>query len=95
MAIAIEPVESTSAPWATRLVATSAILAVLTFVLGLSSGTTGAAIVMGIAALLFAVAARIVASNVNAHRASANAVLVVGLIAFASGLQSAMLGTGT
>jgi len=46
--------------------------------LGLSSGTTGMAIVLGIAALLFAVAARIVASGVNAHRASANVVLVLG-----------------
>jgi hypothetical protein len=95
MAIATEPLESPSAPWATRLVFTSAILAGITFVLGLSTGTTGVAIVMGIVALLFAIAARIVASGVNAHRAAANAVLVLGLVAFASGLQSALLGTGT
>jgi hypothetical protein len=95
MAIAIEPVESPFARWATGLVATSAILAVLTFMLGLSTGTTDVAIVMGIATLLFAVVARIVASRVNAHRAAANAVLILGLVAFASGLQSALMGTGT
>ena len=94
MATAIEPIESPSAPWATRLVITSAILAALTFVLGLSSGTTDKAIVVGIAALAFAFVARIVASVVNDHRAAANVALVVGVIAFASGMQSALLGTG-
>jgi len=95
MATKIEPVESLSAPWATRLVITSAILAVLTFVLGIPSGKSGMAMVIGFAALAFAIVARVVASGVNAHRAAANAVLVLGVVAVAAGLQSALLGSGT
>jgi hypothetical protein len=94
MAQALEDTESRHAPWVTRLVIASVVLAILTFLLSLFDGMVGKALPLGIASLVLAVVAVLMAQSLNAHRGAALAALVIGGIALASGLQSALLGTG-
>ena len=95
MALSVEPLESTYAPWVTRLIVTSVVLAVFTFVMGLSSGTTARpALPVAILSLGLAIAARIVAQATGAHRAGATVAIVVAAIALGSGIQTATLGNG-
>jgi hypothetical protein len=95
MALSIEePLESSFAGWVSGLVVISVVLALFTILLSVSDGTVGKALPLAVASLVFAVVSRIVAQTTGAHRAAANVALVVGFIALASGLQSAILGTG-
>ena len=94
MAHALEPIESRFAPWVVGMVVTSVVLALLTILLSLTDGMVGKAFPFGVASLLFAVTARFTAQGVSAHRVAATVALVVGIIAFGSGLQSLLLGTG-
>jgi uncharacterized membrane protein HdeD (DUF308 family) len=77
------------------LVAVSLVLAVLTFLLGLNEGLAHIVLPFGIAALAFAVVARVMAQVDDAHHAAATVAVVLGVIALAAGLQSALLVTGT
>jgi hypothetical protein len=94
MTQALEPLESTYAPWVSSLVAASVVLALLTFLMSLNAALVGKALPLGIAALAVAVAARIMAQIIGAHRAGATVAVVIGIISLGSGLQSALLGTG-
>ena len=69
-------------------------LALLTFLMSLNEALVGKALILGIASLLVAVAARVMAQVLGAHRAGATVAVIVGIIALGSGLQSALLGTG-
>jgi hypothetical protein len=86
--------ESRFAQWVTGLSAASVLLALITVLMSLNGGLTDQAIFFGVAALAAAVAARTTAQFIRVHIKAATIVLVIALIAFASGLQSAILGTG-
>jgi hypothetical protein len=86
--------ESPLATWVKGLVIASIILWALTVFASLFEGTVGKAIFLGVATLTCAVAARAIAQAVHTHIAAANIALAFALIAFGSGLQSALLGTG-
>jgi hypothetical protein len=94
MAYAPEPTESRYAPWVTGFVISSIVLMVFTVLLSLTDGMVGKAFPFGVASLVVAVAAFATASVVKAHRAGAISAMVVGIIGFLVGLQSALLGTG-
>ena len=91
---AVEPLESTYASWVPGLIAGSVALAMLTFLMSLNASLVGKALPLGIASLAVAVAARILAQVIGAHRAGATVAIVIGIVALGSGLQSALLGTG-
>ncbi len=94
MAQSIEPIESVHAAWVTRLIVTSVVLGLFAIMMGLSEGTTTKALPVAILCFALAITARIVAQTTGAHRAGATVAIVVGVIALASGLQSATMGTG-
>jgi hypothetical protein len=90
----IEALESPHAGRVTGLIVASLSLAVLGMFMGLFEGTVDRAVFFGAAALALGVVALVAARSIHAHIAGATVVLVVAVIAFASGLQSALLGTG-
>jgi hypothetical protein len=90
----IEPLDSPYGRWVSGLVLTSVVIGLLTILMSLSEGTIAKGLPFGIASLVVAVAARMVAGATSSHRAAANTALVIGLVALASGLQSALIGTG-
>ncbi|HEX9311971.1 MAG TPA: hypothetical protein VGA30_03975 [Actinomycetota bacterium] len=92
-----QPVELTESPyaaWVSGLIIAAASLGALTVFMGLFEGTVSRALFFGVAGLAAAVAARTMAQVIRTHTAAATVVLVFSLIAFGSGLQSAILGTG-
>jgi hypothetical protein len=94
MAQTLDPIESRYARWVTSLVLASVLLGLLTILLSLSDGTVGKALPFGVASFAFAVASRITAQGIKAHRAAATAAVIFGVVALGSGLQSALIGTG-
>jgi hypothetical protein len=94
VAYAAEQVESRFAPWVAGLMVGAGVLAGLTIVLTLSAGNVGKAFPVGVASFVLAVAARILAQVVGAHRSGATVILVLSFVALGAGLQSFFIGAG-
>ena len=90
----LEAPESRYATWVTGLIATSVVLALITFLMSLNLALVGMALAPGIASLVAAVVARILAQSIGSHRGGATVAVVIGIVALGSGLQSALLGAG-
>ncbi|MFL5799576.1 MAG: hypothetical protein ACJ77A_16795 [Actinomycetota bacterium] len=90
----LELPESRYAGSVSGLIVAGAVLGGLTIFMGLFEGTVSRALFFAVATLTCAVVARTMAQVIRTHIAAATVVLVFALIAFGSGLQSAILGTG-
>ena len=94
MAESPEQPESRFVPWLTGLIIVAVVFAGITIWMGLFEGTVRFAIFVGCISLTAAVAAWVTSRGIGAMKGGATVALVVAVIAFGSGLQSALLGTG-
>jgi hypothetical protein len=90
----LELPESSYAGWVSGFIVAAVVLGTITVFMGLFEGTVSRALFFAVATLACAAVARTLAQVIHTHIAAATVVLVFALIAFGSGMQSAILGTG-
>jgi hypothetical protein len=90
----LEAPEPRSTSLGTGFIVSSLILSTITIWMGLFAGTVGLAIYLGSVAFAMALAAWFWTRGIPSRKNGATVAAVVGLIAFGSAVQSALLGTG-